>query len=571
MQTNSRACHFKKMLYYFFCDHKLMLGLLWLLFLLVACASMLRPMAIGYLFKQQMNCFITVLMVLNVLFLLFSFVRARVYTRFEIKVIGQAQTAVIQHLLRLPVSFFDGYVIGDLVQRVLCINTLRSFFSMEQLGGLFSFLSVLISFSLLCYINWQLTALFLFFAVLIMSSAVLSAASLAPHAEQHVNELSQAYGFLLQTIQGISRIKLFARQQKIIEFWHVQYTTLRVQLQKNYDKGVLGYAFFNSIPMLLLFGFFVLSSWPGHSMLMPQLVLFLCCLLILINGMAPFCLGIGSLVLDTFIAYKRIRPIVDAPIEHRQDVSVVIDVIKDIRFCNVHFSYTDASKTLLRGVNCHIIQGEHVAFVGLSGSGKSTLLKLLLGFYTPVEGMIAINDMPLSRINLSTIRPKMGVVLQDEQLMPGTILENMIGYSTAQESDVWRILQQLKMSDFIASLPMGINTVVSTALPLLSGGQKQLLLIARALISNPQVLLLDEATNSLDNATQALISICINQLKITRITIAHHLATIRHADRIYVLEQGLISQEGTYEQLVQQDGLFYQLAKSQGAPMVNKS
>lgn len=553
-----------KMLSRFFCDHKIMLISLWLLFLLVACVTLLRPMVIGYLFKQPISSSIAILIALNVVFLVGSFARSWAYTRLEIKASEQVQTTLMQQLLRLPVSFFDRYVAGDLVQRVLCIHALRSLFSMEQIGGLLSFVSLLFSFLLLCYVNWQLTILALFCVVLIMIFVVLGAFYLAPHAEQHVNELSQIYGFLLQTIQGISRIKLFACQQKIIEFWHVQYTTLRGQLQKNYDKGILGYAFFNSIPLLLLFVFFAMSSWQEHTMTMSQLIVFFCCLLVLVNSIAPFCLSIGSFVLDALIAYKRIKPIFDAPVEHTQNTSLVIDAIKEIRFCNVYFSYAETSKMLLRGVNCHITQGEHVAFVGLSGSGKSTLLKLLLGFYTPMEGVVAINDIPLSRINLSTIRSKIGVVLQDEQLIPGTILENIISYSTAQESDVWEVLQQLKMNDFIAALPMGINTVVSTALPLLSGGQKQLLLIARALLANPQVLLLDEATNSLDNPTQALISACINQLKITRITIAHRLSTIREADRIYVLEQGLIAQEGTYEQLVQQEGLFYQLVKSQG-------
>jgi len=534
-------------------------------------------MVIGYLFKQKQQMSqvssvrhsINLLILLNVLILLFSLVKSLMYTRLEIKASGRAQTALMHQLMRLPVSFFDRYVVGDLIQRVLFINSLRAFFSMGQVGGVISFLSLLLSFLLLCYINWQLTLLVLFCVAFFIALAVLSALYLAPHAEQHVNELSQMYGFLLQTIQGISRIKLFARQQKIMEFWHIRYTELRAQLQRNYDKGVLAYAFFNSIPMVLLFVFFAVNPWQADTSSMLQFTLFFCCLLILVNGMAPFFLSIGSLLLDTLIIYKRIKPILDTPIENTLDSSHVcpaIEAIKDIKFHDVHFSYSDNSQRLLRGINCHIAQGEHIAFVGLSGSGKSTLLKLLLGFYTPQRGAISINGLSLSQVNLSSVRQKMGVVLQDEQLMPGTILENIIGYSTAQEREVWSILKQLKMNEFIASLPMGINTIVSSALPLLSGGQKQLLLIARALVSAPHVLLLDEATNFLDNPTQALISECINQLKITRITIAHRLSTIRHADKIYVLEQGAISQIGTYEQLlVQQEGLFFQLAKSQGA------
>ena len=223
----------------------------------------------------------------------------------------------------------------------------------------------------------------------------------------------------------------------------------------------------------------------------------------------------------------------------------------------------DSSLAIFRGLDCQIAAGEHVAFVGLSGSGKSTLLKLLLGFYFPQQGQITINGTPLKNINVMHFRSNIGVVLQDGQLMNGTILENIIGHSTATEEEAWRILSELSLDGFVAALPMGIHTMVAQHMGLLSGGQKQVLLIARALAGNPKLLILDEATNSLDNAVQELITNRINQLDMTRITIAHRLSTIRHADKIFVLHEGVITQAGTYQELISQDGLFYHLVKSQ--------
>lgn len=546
----------------FWSQHKPMMLSLCFLFFLLAVAQMLRPMILGSLFNPQ-SLFngVYVLIGLNILIVLFSLGRAMLYIRLELQASARVQNAIMHQLMRLPVAFFDRYIAGDLVQRVLVIHSLRTFFSMGQIGGILSFLSLMLSFGLLCYVNWQLTLLVVLGVIFFITLAVLSALYLTPQSEAYVSELSQAYGFLFQCMQGISRIKLFARQQQIADFWQVQYSKLRAQLQQNYDKGILGYAVFNCLPMVLLLLFFVYSS--GYSN--PPSVLFFCCLLLLINNMTSFYLSIGSVVLDSLIAYKRLRPVWVSPLENIQSVTSANGVqdIKELRFSQVYFSYTFAP--LLRDINLTVQRGEHVAFVGLSGSGKSTLCKLLLGFYTPQQGDILINGLALSSLNLAAIRHHVGVVLQDEQLMPGTILENIIGYSGAQEADVWTVLRQLSLHEFIAKLPMGVHTVVSSAIPLLSGGQKQLLLIARALVSSPQVLLLDEATNSLDNPTQALISACINQLKITRITIAHRLSTIRQADRIYVLDQGAIVQTGTYEQLMQQEyGLFYQLALAQG-------
>jgi len=545
------------------------------LFLVVALASMVRPMMIGYLFHQgyqiraitRISSYIYLLLFLNLGLIFFALIRATVYLRLELKTLFQLQIAILRKMLSSPIYFFARYSTGDLVQRILIINSLRALFNTHQLGLLFSCLSLLISFSVMFYFNWQLTLAVFMFSGLLTGLALWSSLRLLPDLEQHVDDMSHAYGFLFQVVNGISRIKLFARHKELIDCWDKRYSYSRQQLQKTYDKGVLGYALFSSFPTLLLLIIFYLGSVLGGSLEFKNFIIFFCGLCLLVSSMTAFYFVIGSVMLDSLIAYKRVRPLLDAPLEFlstNQQQMQQIEVIERITFHDVHFAYPHSSLSILAGINVTMFKGQHSAFVGLSGSGKSTVLKLLLGFYLPQQGEIELNGSLLSGIDLLTWRAQIGLVLQDEQLFNGTIVENIIGYSAAQEDDVWPILNQLGIASAIAALPMGIHTVVSSSQNLLSGGQKQLVLIARALVGKPQLLILDEATNSLDHLMQEQIMRTVNQLTLTRITIAHRLSTVRHVDRIFVLNKGLIEQTGTYQQLVQQEGLFSQLAKSQG-------
>lgn len=559
---------FKQFTETLFREYKLITCSMVLLFLSVAVISMGRPILIGTFFQNgyktdSIIVYAYLLLIINACFILFSWLRHRVHVRFEVKTLFQLQLNIINKLLRLPVSFFDRYSMGDLIQRVLILSSLKSLLSSHQLGVLCSFLGLLASFALMFYVSWQLTLLVFGLILFLTCIAIGSALRLLPHLEQHVNDMNHAYGFLLQVIQGISRIKLLARQQEVAAYWYKTYVRSRQQLQSTYNKGVLGYALFHSAPTLLLVIIFFLS----RSFELSHFIIFFGSLCLLMSSMSVFYFVIGGMMLDALIAYRRIQPLLEAPDENAfltNESAQIIDTVERIDFRDVHFCYPHSKRAILCGLNAQIDKGQHVAFVGLSGCGKSTLLKLLSGFYLPQQGQVELNGVALTQIDVQAFRSQMGVVLQDEVLHHGTLLEQIIGYSMADEEDVWSVLHYLGIADFISTLPMGLNTVVSSSQNLLSGGQKQLVLIARALVSKPQIVILDEATNSLDNVLQEYIMQRINHLTMTRITIAHRLSTVRRVDKIFVLNNGVIEQSGSYQQLIEQNGLFYQLAKSQG-------
>jgi ATP-binding cassette subfamily C protein len=230
----------------------------------------------------------------------------------------------------------------------------------------------------------------------------------------------------------------------------------------------------------------------------------------------------------------------------------------------VSFAYQKDGKPVLRNIDLHIRPGEYVAITGRSGCGKSTLLRLLLGFEQPSSGMIYYDDIGMDRLNIPELRRRMGVVLQDGGLISGSILDNIkAGNRDLTNEELDRILDEVGLKEDIHALQMGILTPISEEWSTISGGQKQRILIARAIAGNPDILLMDEATSSLDNITQKYVCESLEKHHITRIVIAHRLSTVVNCDRIIVMDNGQIREQGTYEELMARKGVFYQLAVDQ--------
>ena len=232
---------------------------------------------------------------------------------------------------------------------------------------------------------------------------------------------------------------------------------------------------------------------------------------------------------------------------------------------HVTFRYRDDGPLTLDDVTIEAMPGECIALAGPSGGGKSTILSLLLGFEKPVGGTIYYDGHDLKGLNVTNVRRQVGVVMQDNKIMAGSIFENIACGSLSSVTDAWEAARAAGLADDIEQMPMGMHTVISEAGTNLSGGQRQRLLIARALILKPSVLILDEATSALDNRTQTLVMRNLDSLKVTRIIVAHRLSTIRHADRIYVIDRGRIVQTDTFDRLARQEGLFARLMSRQMA------
>ncbi|MBL4605179.1 MAG: ATP-binding cassette domain-containing protein, partial [Flavobacteriaceae bacterium] len=229
----------------------------------------------------------------------------------------------------------------------------------------------------------------------------------------------------------------------------------------------------------------------------------------------------------------------------------------------VSFRYNEDQPLILNNLSFKINEGEMVAFVGTSGSGKSTIMRLLLGFEEPEAGSIYYDDDAYDSMNKDLVRRQIGVVLQNGALMSGSIYKNIVGNSELTLEDAWEAARMAGMEEDIKQMPMEMHTVISEGAGTFSGGQRQRLMIARAIVHKPRLLFMDEATSALDNKTQNIVSESLDKLQATRIVIAHRLSTVKNADRIYVLDKGAIVESGSFEELMEKGGMFSSLAKRQ--------
>ena len=233
---------------------------------------------------------------------------------------------------------------------------------------------------------------------------------------------------------------------------------------------------------------------------------------------------------------------------------------------NIYFKYAPNAPYILQNITLKIRPKEYVAVVGRTGCGKSTLIKLLLGLQLPERGAVYYGGKDLNTLDLSTLRSKIGTVMQNGELFQGTIFENItITAPKATLDDAWAAAETAGIANDIRDMPMGMHTLVSAGQGGISGGQNQRIFIERAIVGKPKILIFDEATSALDNLTQRQISSALDKMGCTRIVIAHRLSTIRHCDRILVIDKGSIAEEGSYKQLIANGGIFSELVKRQRA------
>ena len=289
------------------------------------------------------------------------------------------------------------------------------------------------------------------------------------------------------------------------------------------------------------------------------------------NGAYGMVSGAFSALAGIALSVAQIKPILEMaePIlrtepESTENKTMVTSLSGNIELSNVYFRYTDTMPYVVDGMSLKIKAGEYVAIVGKTGCGKSTLIRLLLGFEAPERGAIYYDGKDMSKLDLRSLRRKIGVVMQDGSLFQGDIYSNIV-ISAPQLTldDAWAAAEMAGIADDIRAMPMGMQTIISEGAGGISGGQKQRLMIARAVAPKPKILIFDEATSALDNKTQKQVSDALDNLKCTRIVIAHRLSTIRNCDRILVLDKGHITEDGTYDELIEKNGFFAELVARQ--------
>ena len=502
--------------------------------------------------------------------MMFQLAQGLTIVRLETFADSSTSAAVWDRLLNLKAAFFHGYSVGDLNSRITAVSQIRRQLSSTVLKTIFSSLFSLLNLGLLIYYSPQLALVACLVALvnvaLTIVSGILTIGKVRPLLERE----GQISGVMVQLINSVAKLRVAKAEARAFAYWGKQYTEqlkLMLSTQGIEDFLAVSNQILPALTTAALFWF--ATSLIPNSPTPSGVGLSIGTFLAFNVAFGTFITAVTSLsssivvILQVLPLWQRAEPILLAQPEVNFSQADPGRLLGKLVVERVTFRYRDDGPLILDNISIHADRGEFIAIVGASGSGKSTLLRLLLGFEVPQSGTIYYDGQDLARLDVYAVRRQLGVVLQNSRLMSASILDNIAGGALITLDEAWSAAQMAGLANDIAAMPMGIHTVVSEGGSNLSGGQRQRLFIARALVLKPQILLLDEATSALDNKTQAIVTQSLKQLQVTRVAIAHRLSTIRHADRIYVLSEGKVVQQGSFQQLAAEPGLFMQLMARQ--------
>jgi len=502
------------------------------------------------------------LMIAAMISTLFRIAYDRAALRIDGRAAGGHSAAIMDRVLRLPDAAIR-FGSADLALRFGSADSVRRTISNVMLSSIpATFLTLFNGALLFYYAPWAAAVAVGSFVVLCGLSALF--ARLQREAQKRGEQLtSDVFNIVFQLVQAISMLRTTGSEVRAFAHWGVDFAELRARFFRARKLSTIFEGLISGIDILSLAGIFLLLALlPVKDFSTGAFIAFITAYGAFSGNSMQIVRNIGALI-SLEMSWDRAAPLLRAAPERsalRRDpgrLSGKVDVT------NVAFRYSAEAPPALAGVSLQVAAGEFVAVVGASGSGKSTLIRLLLGLDQPLQGTIQYDGQDLRHLDPELVRRQIGVVLQNGKLFPGTLFENIIGSFNGTMDDAWEAVRQAGVEEDIRALPMGMHTVVTEATAAFSGGQVQRLIIARALVGKPRILIFDEATSSLDNTTQAIVTQSLSRLAVSRVVIAHRLTTVRQADRIYVLDKGRIAQTGKYDELAKAPGLFAEFARRQ--------
>ncbi len=522
--------------------------------------------------KNQNLTFINIILIAQIMLFigqisvefLQNWILLHVSTRLNVSIVSD----FLSKLMRLSIGFFDTKKIGDLIQRIDDHSRIEDFLTGDILNTLFSMLNFIIFGLILIYFNITIFLIFLMSSLFYLIWIFFFLKKRREVDYQRFQVLSKNQGALIELIQGMQEIKLQNSERKRRRYW----TFIQAKLFKANIKSLsisqyqdAGANFINKFKDILISFIAAKAVINGHMTLGTMLAV-------------QYIVGQLNAPLQRVVQF--IRSAQDAKIslerlgeihrkEDEQEIQTKANKIPregDIRLENLCFQYNPNSPLVLENINLVIPGGKVTAIVGTSGSGKTTLMKLLLGFYKPSHGSIHIGISPFNQLDRSIWRSRCGAVMQDGYIFSDTIANNIA--ESDEEINSEKLIHAVSIAnirDFIESLPVSYNTLIGPNGVGLSRGQRQRMLIARAIYKQPDYFFFDEATNSLDTKNERIIVNNLNQVYLdkTVIVIAHRLSTVKNADQIVVLDNGKISEYGTHQQLSASKGAYYKLVKEQ--------
>ncbi|MGC9528044.1 MAG: ABC transporter transmembrane domain-containing protein [Limnospira sp.] len=476
----------------------------------------------------------------------------------------------IRHALSLPLSFFESRRVGDIITRVQENQKIQRFLIGQILLAWLNLVTGFVYLGLMLYYNWRLTVLILGLIPPIVIVTLISTPLLRRMSRKVFNAVADQNSTLVEMMTGVQTLKSVAAEQELRWRWEDRLTkqlNARFEGQKlGINLGLISQAI-NTVGstallwfgvMMVIQGDLTIGQFFAFNMMQGKVI-----------GPVLALVGLWDELQEVLISVERLNDVFDSePEETPQHPLLVLSSVEgNVRFEDVTFRYSEeAEANTLQNLSFEVRRGQTVAIVGRSGSGKSTLVKLLQRLYLPSSGRISVDGHDIRHVSPQSLRRHMGVVPQDCYLFSGTIQENIALYR--DEYDLEDVVEAAKLAEahaFIQSLPLGYNTKVGERGSSLSGGQRQRVAIARALLGKPPILVLDEATSSLDTESEQRFQRNLEQLSRDRTTfiIAHRLSTVRNADLILVLDRGVLVERGNHDELIAIGGLYHHLAQQQ--------
>lgn len=493
--------------------------------------------------------------------LLISAVKNMVTARIETKLNISIEAATMMRIMSLPADFFKQYSSGELSSRASQVGALCKMLASTVLStGLASVFSLVYISQIFAYAPMLVVPALLIILVTVVFSVVSSLVQMKLSTRQM--ELSgKESGMTYSLITGIQKIKLAGAEKRAFARWGNLYAQ-----SAKLEYGPPAFIELNSVIALAisLVGTLVMYTMAVKSGISVADYYAFDTAYGMVSGAFGALAGIALNVAQIKPMLTMVQPFFDAVPEVSDGKQVLTRLSGGIEMNNVSFRYSENMPLIIDNLSLKIRPGQYVAIVGKTGCGKSTLMRLLLGFEHPQKGAIYYDGKDLERIDLRSLRRRVGVVMQSGKLFQGDIYSNIvISAPWLSQDEAWEAAELAGIADDIRMMPMGMNTIISEGSGGISGGQRQRLMIARAVAPKPKILMFDEATSALDNLTQKKVSESLDALKCTRIVIAHRLSTIKQCDRIIVLDHGKIIEDGKYDELIAKNGFFAELVARQ--------
>ncbi len=505
----------------------------------------------------------TLLVALSLSTAILSLVQSAASLRMSTLVESKLQAAIWDRMMSLPVNFFKDYAAGDLTDRAMSISTIRGIVSGGMLSTTLAAVFASVNFGLMLYFSIEMTMVAV--AVTFLTAIISLASSL--YLLRITRMIIKEEGLLanrgLQSISSMATLRSTGSEKRAFSRWLEHFAKVR-RLDYHSSYVELWITILTGwIPMATIMAFYVIMA-GGLVQAPPSLGSFIAfnAAFGAFQGGILALLGLITDFLEIKIHWERFEPIRNNAPEVHENALPAGELKGKITISHLRHRYDKDGPVVLDDIDLNIEAGQFVAFVGPSGSGKTTLLRILLGFEKPENGAVFYDSKDLANLDLTSVRRQFGVVLQNGKLFSGSVFENIVSGRPLGLDDAWQAAQMAAVDEDIEAMPMGMQTVIQDNTTV-SGGQAQRLMIARAVAARPAILFLDEATSALDNANQARVADSLDKLPLTRIVVAHRLSTIKSADMIHAMKDGRIVESGTHNQLMAEQGLYYNLAKRQ--------